>query len=95
MAVGDITTETSARLTFNMSDGTTDLYTVPYPVDGLIDSDTGVAAGVLNGDGKPLWNIAQGYANTNGASIEGVSKIEKVVTMTTSINETLIIPSNE
>lgn len=95
MAVGDVSTETSARLTFNMSDGTTDVYSVPYPVDGLVDSSTGVAAAVLNGEGKPLWNIAQGYANTNGASIEGVSKIEQVVTMITSVSETLIEPSNE
>lgn len=95
MAVGDVTTETTARLTFSMSDGTTDQYTIPYPVNDLVSTSEGAAAGVLNGEGKPLWNIAQGYANTNGATIDGVAKVEQVVTMITSVSETLIEPSNE
>lgn len=84
MAVGEEVTLTSARLTFAMSDGTTDQVTIDYPVNGLLSSDTTVLEGVLFGSdaGYPVQNIAVGYANTGGATIDAVSKVEQITTIT-------------
>lgn len=84
MAVGDSVTLTSARLTFDMSDGTNDQVTIDYPVNGLLSSDTAVLTAALFGAeaGYPVQNIAVGYANTGGATIEAVSKVEQITTIT-------------
>lgn len=90
MAVGDATTTTVARLTFLMSDGSSEQLDVPSPLDSLISSDTAVSVVT-----PAVESIAGGYANTANATIEALTKVEAVVTTRTSVSETVVQAGGE